>query len=557
METKRIILLFSYIVLFSLLSSAMTFTVDGVMYDTGIKNISATVVGFETVDENATISIPDTVDYCGISFPVFKIDYKGGGLFKKLIIPKNIRTFEFLRCGPNVKEIEVSPENNFFSSLDNLLLSKDKKKLIYYPRLDDRSEFIVPQEVKQINSYAFTYPLYLRKVSILHKCSISANSFYYCHDFIETIELDYTEEDLNDSFQPVFNAKAFYVPNGLMLTKIHWRTLKLGKNICDPCFLSMETYYVDTIEVDLDNNFFCVEDGLLLSKDKKELYRVPSTTIFVDSNGMLINGVDLIIPEGVENMGHDAFKAGSYYTFNSITFPSTLKNLSGVLSEADGLDMEFVEFKDGNNLKEIPDNFLRGKLLGKLILPKSLKYIGAYAFYGNQLTHQSEIVLPENLDSIGDYAFCGMRATNIVLPAKIKKIGAGAFLNNKSLTVVCYAATPPECNVITEEYVNDHNEHYYVYTYPFNDQYFNTSTLIVPKGGRAIYKNALVWKEFQKIVEGNFDSINNISIDALDGYVDVYNMQGQLLRHQVLRASATQGLPPGIYIVGHDKVIVR
>lgn len=83
METKRIILLFSFIVLFSLLSSAMTFTVDGVMYDTGIKNISATVVGFETVDENATISIPDTVDYCGISFPVFKIDYKGGGAFKK------------------------------------------------------------------------------------------------------------------------------------------------------------------------------------------------------------------------------------------------------------------------------------------------------------------------------------------------------------------------------------------------------------------------------------------------------------------------------------------
>lgn len=84
METKRIILLFSYIVLFSLLSSAMTFTVDGVMYDTGIKNISATVVGFETDDENATISIPDTVDYSGISFPVFKIDYKGVLLRNKL-----------------------------------------------------------------------------------------------------------------------------------------------------------------------------------------------------------------------------------------------------------------------------------------------------------------------------------------------------------------------------------------------------------------------------------------------------------------------------------------
>ena len=64
--------------------------------------------------------------------------------------------------------------------------------------------------------------------------------------------------------------------------------------------------------------------------------------------------------------------------------------------------------------------------------------------------------------------------------------------------------------------VNTHNEHYFVYTYPFNDHYFNTSTLIVPKVCKNIYENAIVWKEFQNIVEGNFDSINNISVDHLD-----------------------------------------
>lgn len=70
-------------------------------------------------------------------------------------------------------------------------------------------------------------------------------------------------------------------------------------------------------------------------------------------------------------------------------------------------------------------------------------------------------------------------------------------------------------------------------------------------------KNPSARAECKIIVSNDEDAIEIIDVDSLDGYVDVYNMQGKLLRHQVLRASATQGLPPGIYIVGHDKVIVR
>lgn len=57
---------------------------------------------------------------------------------------------------------------------------------------------------------------------------------------------------------------------------------------------------------------------------------------------------------------------------------------------------------------------------------------------------------------------------------------------------------------------------------------------------------------------GTTTGVKDISIDPADtGLVDVYNMNGQLLRHNVERNEATQGLPSGIYIVGGKKVIVR
>ena len=52
--------------------------------------------------------------------------------------------------------------------------------------------------------------------------------------------------------------------------------------------------------------------------------------------------------------------------------------------------------------------------------------------------------------------------------------------------------------------------------------------------------------------------VKDINIDDIDnGPVDVYNMNGQLLRRGVDRNEATQGLPAGIYIVGGKKVMVK
>lgn len=56
----------------------------------------------------------------------------------------------------------------------------------------------------------------------------------------------------------------------------------------------------------------------------------------------------------------------------------------------------------------------------------------------------------------------------------------------------------------------------------------------------------------------NTTGVKDINNDnTIDGPVDVYNINGQLLRKAVNRSEATNGLPAGIYIVGGKKVMVK
>jgi len=91
------------------------------------------------------------------------------------------------------------------------------------------------------------------------------------------------------------------------------------------------------------------------------------------------------------------------------------------------------------------------------------------------------------------------------------------------------------------------------------DETFGGSDAIVIDNIIAVEPTELVHFINDLTVEvGTTTGVKDINIDTeASGPVDVYNMNGQLLRHNVERNEATQGLPQGIYIVGGKKVIVR
>ena len=60
-------------------------------------------------------------------------------------------------------------------------------------------------------------------------------------------------------------------------------------------------------------------------------------------------------------------------------------------------------------------------------------------------------------------------------------------------------------------------------------------------------------------VKGNgmLNGVNEVIVEDQAEKVDVYSIDGVLLRRNVARANATNGLAKGIYIVGKQKVLVK
>lgn len=92
---------------------------------------------------------------------------------------------------------------------------------------------------------------------------------------------------------------------------------------------------------------------------------------------------------------------------------------------ADGKGNCLIDFD--YNITRIPDNAFSGtKINGRLVIPSTVKYIGARAFAN---TACNEISLSVGLEEIGDGAFekC-YNIKNLSLPRTLKKIGSRAFM---------------------------------------------------------------------------------------------------------------------------------
>jgi len=86
----------------------------------------------------------------------------------------------------------------------------------------------------------------------------------------------------------------------------------------------------------------------------------------------------------------------------------------------------------------------------------------------------------------------------------------------------------------------------------FTDEQYKTIHVTVPVGSLSKYKAAPSWKEFLNITETSAAGLEETFAD--DTLVDIYNMQGILVKKQV-RKDYVDNLPAGIYIVGGKKMI--
>ncbi len=263
------------------------------------------------------------------------------------------------------------------------------------------------------------------------------------------------------------------------------------------------------ILVDKDNPQFTAEDGVLFSKDMKQLLAVPGA----------YTAESYSIPEGVERIETYAFH--TCILIEEVIFPSTLRSV-GEQAFFHAINIRSIQMNEG--LSTIGANcFSWCYGLENVTIPSTLRRITGSAF--TECNALETVVIPEGVSVIEFYVFesCPM-LKHVFLPSTLTAIGTGAFGNCTSLNDICYAGTEEDwanIKIDTNTYAGSRpvvidtcNIHYNVPIEAYQSLTFeNDNDILTFSGGGAIPGGWHYWDAEKDtvttvIVDGDYTSID-------------------------------------------------
>lgn len=182
---------------------------------------------------------------------------------------------------------------------------------------------------------------------------------------------------------------------------------------------------LESINVDPENKVYSSQDGVLFSKEKTTLYRVPETK------------VNYAIPEGVTTIGTNAFYGCPGLT--DITFPTSVTTLhSFALAGCADISKLIIP----NHITSFSFMFDGCTSLTEVTLPGSADY---YQISGPKISTVKILEGPEHLYN----TFSGCPAlTTVYLPASLTKIDINSFAGCSQLKTVYFAGTQAQWDSI-------------------------------------------------------------------------------------------------------------
>lgn len=265
--------------------------------------------------------------------------------------------------------ITINSTNTYYKLVNNVLMSADEKTLILYPAYVANTQYILPETVENISSYAFSGNQNLEEIQIKSNISQLPEGIFYSSVNLKKVVLPETISVIpSRAFE---NCKALETINVEKIVEIHAFAFK-GCSKLESIELSDDLGYIG-------GNAF--ENCVSLK---------------------LIN-----IPAKVKEISSAAFKGCS--SLASVTFNEGLER---ILSNA------FA------NCGVIGDG-----VIGYFEFPSTLSFIGANAFKANRKEGAfTKIIIPSSVVEIGESAFqqCS-RLISIYISEKVQKIGDNAF----------------------------------------------------------------------------------------------------------------------------------
>lgn len=239
----------------------------------------------------------------------------------------------------------------------------------------------------------------------------------------------------------------FYIPKNVF---------SIGGKVFEECTA------INCISVDEKNQYFTVENDILMNKEKTRVLWCPKTktgqlilpkeTRTIDSTAFSgckqLTG-PLVLPKGVNVIGDEAFRFCEGLS-GDLVIPEGIETLGGYESYC------FADTKFGGKLS-LPDSlksigtgvFLGTEFSGELLLPKNMETISEKAFLGSR-GFDKKLTIPQNTAIIARYAFenCDW-IQEVEIEGNLKTVGQGAFQSCKNLEKVIFKGQTP--NTIYED----------------------------------------------------------------------------------------------------------
>ena len=306
-----------------------------------------------------------------------------------------------------------------------------------------------------------------------------------------------------------------------------------------------DCFNLSAITVAAGNANYVAVDGVLFNKAKTMLFQYPAgradtsyvipaevTSIKEESFADAGRLTSVKFPAGLVSIENYAFAGCS--ALNAITIPAAVKTISrNAFSHMPSLTEITVE--GANTAYASVEGVLFDKTKTRLLKYPQGRPATTYA-------------IPTRVTTIDTFSFGdAKKLSSITLPASVTAIEGYAFYRCKSLkNITVGMKTPPD---IDKKNV-------------FEQVPVANVTLTVPKGSKAAYAAAPVWKEFKQISES---TVGNVALPEVRIYaaggrlyltlqtaapVGVYTLNGVLVRtFSAPAGETTVALPQGVYIV--------
>lgn len=207
------------------------------IYDDAFSGTSLSTIVFPTISSlkrignNAfystdlvTVDLPNSVEFIGLSAFACSFNLKSVKLSDNL---KEMSESVFFET-PSLERISISPANEYFTVIDNVLYSKDKSILYCYPSNDTKETYYIEDGTDSVASMAFSFVKNLKHVYIPASVTKKLETVFSCNMILSDINVDEDNEfyasadgvlydkDIKTLYcYPSYNAKDFVIPQGV------------------------------------------------------------------------------------------------------------------------------------------------------------------------------------------------------------------------------------------------------------------------------------------------------------------------------------------------------